>query len=194
MTGREKLLKAAFRLFSEHGYDAVGIRQIGAAVGLTNPALYQHFSSKLALGEAVYAQCYAQAVAEVETELQPGQNPLENLAAYVRTCVRLHDEDPSPLLFLEDHQRLFGPKLRAHYGERAISVRLERWMVEGQNAGLIRTDVPAVFLVAMTIGQLTKWAVMADLGLAPRDQAERALTALLYSALHPASHLQDLPS
>ncbi|MFI1917398.1 TetR/AcrR family transcriptional regulator [Nocardia sp. NPDC020380] len=42
----ERILAEAARLFSLHGYAAVGIEDIGAAVGITGPALYHHFSCK----------------------------------------------------------------------------------------------------------------------------------------------------
>ncbi|MGK8557859.1 TetR/AcrR family transcriptional regulator [Nocardia gipuzkoensis] len=45
----ERMLAEAARLFSTRGYAAVGIEDIGAAVGVTGPALYHHFSSKAEL-------------------------------------------------------------------------------------------------------------------------------------------------
>ncbi|MFD6394516.1 TetR/AcrR family transcriptional regulator [Nocardia sp. NPDC060259] len=42
----ERLIGAAARLFNSRGYAAVGIEDIGAAVGVRGPALYHHFSSK----------------------------------------------------------------------------------------------------------------------------------------------------
>ena len=193
MTGREKLLSAALKLFSERGYDAVGIRQIGMEAGLTNPALYQHFSSKLALGEAVYLQSYEQLLQEIDLETQNADSPWDHLDGYIRAAVRLHDLDPSPLLFIEDHQRLFGPKVRELFNERAVSIRLHTWIEEGQRLGQIRSDIPAAFLVGLTIGQITQWAVMADLGLSPRHNADLAMSALIHAALKPQTETETLP-
>lgn len=51
-TRREEILAAAAELFARHGFHGVGIDDIGAAVGISGPALYRHFSSKDAiLGE-----------------------------------------------------------------------------------------------------------------------------------------------
>jgi AcrR family transcriptional regulator len=45
-------LAAAAELFARHGFHGVGIDDIGAAVGISGPALYRHFRSKDAmLGE-----------------------------------------------------------------------------------------------------------------------------------------------
>jgi AcrR family transcriptional regulator len=46
LEGRERILREAERLFAEHGYRGVSIRDIAHACGMTNAALYYHFSSK----------------------------------------------------------------------------------------------------------------------------------------------------
>jgi len=43
---REQILAAAARLFEERGYHAVGVDDIGAAVGIAGPSVYRHFPSK----------------------------------------------------------------------------------------------------------------------------------------------------
>lgn len=43
---REALLMEAVRLFAREGYTAVGIEDIGAAVGISGPSVYNHFASK----------------------------------------------------------------------------------------------------------------------------------------------------
>lgn len=49
---RDQILNAAAELFARHGFHGVGIDDIGAAVGISGPALYRHFRSKDAmLGE-----------------------------------------------------------------------------------------------------------------------------------------------
>ena len=46
---RTQILAAAAELFARHGYRGVSMGGLGAAVGLTGPALYRHFSGKEAL-------------------------------------------------------------------------------------------------------------------------------------------------
>jgi TetR/AcrR family transcriptional regulator, cholesterol catabolism regulator len=46
LLGRERLLREAEKLFAEHGYSAVSIRDITQATGMSAGALYHHFSSK----------------------------------------------------------------------------------------------------------------------------------------------------
>lgn len=48
-TRREQILTAAAGKFARHGFRGVGIDDIGAAVGITGPALYRHFRNKEAM-------------------------------------------------------------------------------------------------------------------------------------------------
>ena len=47
---KAQILSEATRLFSDAGYDKVTIKQLADACGITEPALYRHYSSK----EAIY--------------------------------------------------------------------------------------------------------------------------------------------
>src|ERR671929_340000 len=46
---REQILRAAAQLFAERGSRSVGVDDVGAAVGVTGPAIYRHFTSKDAM-------------------------------------------------------------------------------------------------------------------------------------------------
>lgn len=46
---REQILVVAARLFARHGFHGVTIADLGAAVGISGPALYRHFPGKEAL-------------------------------------------------------------------------------------------------------------------------------------------------
>ncbi len=46
---REQILTVAARLFARRGYHGVSIADLGAAVGISGPALYRHFPGKEAL-------------------------------------------------------------------------------------------------------------------------------------------------
>ncbi|MCK5126175.1 MAG: TetR/AcrR family transcriptional regulator [candidate division Zixibacteria bacterium] len=48
-----QILQEATTLFSQYGYDKVTIKQLANACGITEPALYRHFSSKDAIYGAV---------------------------------------------------------------------------------------------------------------------------------------------
>jgi AcrR family transcriptional regulator len=75
-TRREQILAAAAELFARHGFHGVGINDIGAAVGVSGPALYRHFRSKDAvLGEmltSISELLLGGAQQRVQAETTPG--------------------------------------------------------------------------------------------------------------------------
>jgi len=46
---REQILDTAARLFAERGFHGVSVVELGAACGISGPALYKHFESKDAM-------------------------------------------------------------------------------------------------------------------------------------------------
>lgn len=52
---KEKIFDAAVDLFAEKGYDGVSIRDIGRAIGITEGAVYKHYSSKEEILESIFS-------------------------------------------------------------------------------------------------------------------------------------------
>jgi AcrR family transcriptional regulator len=53
MDNRSQILARALQLWSERGYDAVGVQEIVEAAGVTKPTLYHYFGSKRGLLDAL---------------------------------------------------------------------------------------------------------------------------------------------
>lgn len=83
---RTALLAAAATLFAEHGYSRVSIEDLGAAVGVSGPAVYRHFDSKQAVLGAL--------LVEVSRRLHDGgQAVIESTpdaAAALRALIAFH--------------------------------------------------------------------------------------------------------
>ncbi len=53
MDYRNELIRSACRLFSQRGYDVVGVQELVDSVGVTKPTLYHYFGSKHGVLEAL---------------------------------------------------------------------------------------------------------------------------------------------
>lgn len=92
---REQILTAAAELFAHHGFHGVGIDDIGAAVGISGPALYRHFRSKDAiLGEMLNSISRYLLDGGTARSSQPGE-PADVLDALVRFHVDFALEHPA---------------------------------------------------------------------------------------------------
>lgn len=80
---REELTAAGARLFANRGYHAVGVEEIGRALGLTGPAIYRHFPSKQALLVAVFDRVVERQIETVRWALDSTLSPEDALAAIV---------------------------------------------------------------------------------------------------------------
>jgi AcrR family transcriptional regulator len=86
---RVEIVAAAAELFARHGFPNVGMDDIGAAVGVTGPAIYRHFDSKAAVLASVI-DTIIDAVAPPprggtpsSTSQQPAADPAETLRARI---------------------------------------------------------------------------------------------------------------
>jgi AcrR family transcriptional regulator len=91
VTRRDQLLGAAALLFRRRGYHHVGIDDIGAAAGLSGPAVYRYFPGKQALLREVVGTYLTALAAEraVRNERDPGTEHV--LAAAIAVGQRLPD-------------------------------------------------------------------------------------------------------
>jgi AcrR family transcriptional regulator len=55
---KREILRAAIKLFSQHGLAATSIRDIAEESGFTNPALYKHFAGKDELALYLFEACH----------------------------------------------------------------------------------------------------------------------------------------
>jgi len=74
-TTKEKILRAAARLFSESGYDKVTTREIANAIGINSASIYYHFTSKDEILKSLY-RFYT----EVRSKTSPDKDELLRLA------------------------------------------------------------------------------------------------------------------
>ncbi|MGP3770185.1 TetR/AcrR family transcriptional regulator [Streptomyces sp. SDT5-1] len=86
---RQKIADAALRLFLEHGYDAVGIRDVAAEADVAVTTLFSHFASKEALvfeQDADFEQRLARAVSDRATHEPLVPVLRREVEALVRHC------------------------------------------------------------------------------------------------------------
>ena len=107
---KRAILRAAMKLFSEHGLAATTIRDIAKASGYTNPALYKHFVSKeelaLYLFETSHRRLWTRCQAAIESATD-FDGKLEN---YIGEVLSLVDEHPEAIAFLSENARVLWPK------------------------------------------------------------------------------------
>jgi AcrR family transcriptional regulator len=98
---REQLLTAAARLMADRGYHGVSINDIGAAAGVSGPAVYKHFPSKQAILTELLVGISKRLLAEGTARVAAAASPDQALDALVRGHVSFALETPE-LIRLQD--------------------------------------------------------------------------------------------
>lgn len=80
---REQILGVAAQLFAKHGFHGVSIADLGAAVGVSGPALYRHFPGKEALLAELLVGISEHLLAGGRERAAASDDPREVLAALV---------------------------------------------------------------------------------------------------------------
>ena len=92
---RDQILTAAAELFARHGFHGVGIDDIGAAVGISGPALYRHFRSKDAMLGEMLTSISERLLDGGQARVDAAGDAAEALSALVRWHVDFALEDPA---------------------------------------------------------------------------------------------------
>ncbi len=121
---RTQLLAAAERLFAERGFLAVRLEDIGAAAGVSGPAIYRHFPSKEAMLVELLVEISTRLLAgarEVDAGDRPPTEVLDGLIEFhlFATVTLISEEFPKPIPLKEIVDTLVGAILkRLSYGRR----------------------------------------------------------------------------
>jgi AcrR family transcriptional regulator len=169
---REQLLGAAAALFSERGFHAVGIDDIGAAAGISGPGVYRHFASKQALLEALCDRAMTRMLHGARRLRSEHDDPVDALEA----LVDLHAD------FAVQHRALLGVWLRE---QRALSGDVRRSLRRRQReyervwrtaAAPLRTDLDEAEVAVVVAAAL---ALLNSTALTDATVAPDRLRALL---------------
>ena len=89
------ILESALNLFTDHGYDAVGVQTLCQASGITKPTLYHYFGSKQGVLQALVSTYTTTFLTELSEPLQyAGDLPrsLESISAELLSLTQRYPE------------------------------------------------------------------------------------------------------
>src|SRR3954453_9541033 len=154
---RKTVSDVASRLFREHGFDGIGLKDLMETAGLTQGAFYKQFASKDDL--AAQASKRAFESASGRRLAAAGANPQDPLAAVIALFLSMEHRaermDGCPLVALGADAARQGPEVKASF-EAGIKEYLEmlgRWLGEadgeepsGKAMAILSTMVGAMVL------------------------------------------------
>lgn len=91
---RRALIDAARTLATEGGYDAVGMREVAAAAGVSAATAYQYYSSKDHLLVDVLVELDWEATAALDEHPPEGDTPAERVSNVLGRAIRRMEREP----------------------------------------------------------------------------------------------------
>ncbi len=189
--GRERVLRAALRLFATKGYAATTVRDILRAAGVTAPVLYYHFGSKEGVFLALAREGAQRFDAALEKALRPAGTAEERIRGYCRASATVRREHPNLARIVE--RILSGPPKAAPrfdlHGAIASSVRrLEELVREGTEREEFRRCDPRDAALALlgAVEITTRSHIFRALIPDPQDQLEGMLSVILLGLKAPS--------
>jgi AcrR family transcriptional regulator len=124
---RDEILQVAAELFHEKGFHATGMDDIGAAAGITGPAIYRHFKSKEELLERLIIGNTLHLREKSDEIVRSASTQMEVLRGLVDLFVETTIEHPA-LAHLALFERRTLPAGTRSTMERAERLYFEEWV------------------------------------------------------------------
>jgi AcrR family transcriptional regulator len=146
---REAILDAAIQLFSERGFRGTTTRELAAAVGVSEPTLYQHFATKSELYSAIIdlkSTRGEEKFGRLLDEARESNDDRTYFRALATTILRWYTEEPSFVRLLL-YSALEGHELSTLCYERQASIlhqRVAGYIKRRMELGALREMDPAV--------------------------------------------------
>lgn len=185
----EAILKAGRELIYKHGYEAMSLRQLAAAVGIQPGSLYNHIDNKQDILFAIIKAHMEELLAELAEALRGVERPVDLVRAFVRFHVSHHIERKQAVfLFYYEHRSLTPEnydkivEYRRVYEHRLISI-LRRGAETG-DFSIADPQVSAYAILAMLTGVCTWFDPQGRVG---KDQVVAIYTDMVLKALSPSN-------
>lgn len=174
---REQVLQAAAQLFAQRGYRGTSVEDIGAACGISGPAVYKHFTNKHAVLARLLTSISEHLLARGQEVVAAASTPEQALAELVAfhtdfalrepALIRVQDRD---LGSLEEREARTVRRLQRGYVELWVAVLRELDPDLGVDAartrahatfGLLNSTPHSARVPAVARAQLTAMALRA---------------------------------
>lgn len=94
MSKRDELLSVALKLFSEEGYESVGVQKIADSANVKKPTLYHYFGSKEGVLDAILVEKFGAFIEELELLTKYKGDIVVSLENIVHHYMKFAKSDP----------------------------------------------------------------------------------------------------
>jgi AcrR family transcriptional regulator len=170
---REALIEAALRMFTQHGGEAVSMREVAKRVGVSAGAPFRHFASRTALMTAVAEQAMSRLRDEIVRALaeSSSNDPLDRFRALGTAYIRWVVHNPEHFKVISNRNLIdFDGSKSLRRNNDEIRSLMEELLTQAQHRAPLRSDdIKAISLAARGLaygiarmyvdGHLPQWQI-----------------------------------
>lgn len=177
---RSQLLAAAEQLMADRGYLAVRLEDIGAAAGVSGPAIYRHFAGKEALLVELLVGISTRLLAGAQSVLDHAPDPASALEGLIEFHLDFALSEPD-LIRIQDRDLSNLPASAQRQVRRAQRRYVEIWVsvLRDVNTGLAESDARVMAHAAFGLLNSTPHSTKAG----EQGRAREVLRAMTAAAL-----------
>ncbi|NTZ92436.1 TetR/AcrR family transcriptional regulator [Agrobacterium tumefaciens] len=165
---RDRVITVASRLFREHGFDGIGLKDLMKGAGLTQGGFYKQFTSKDDLAALASRRALESATRRWSAAAADTSDPLEAVMAfYLSRDHRGEKAEGCPLVALGADAARQSVEIRRPFedGIRAHFEVLDELMGDADNSG---PSEKAMAILSMMVGAVTLSRIIEDESLSQR--------------------------
>lgn len=152
---RKAILDTAEQLFVKQGFGSTSMARIAKLCGCANSLIVHHFGSKEGLWNEVKERAFASFVEENQRLFSDQPVSVAGMRETTEAYFHLLKDNPQLVQLLQRAEMERDPS-RSRMNTRQLDPFVAR-MREAQEAGILREDVPAAYLLLILINVLTRW-------------------------------------
>lgn len=151
LASRERVRRAAVKLFATKGFHGTGIRELAQAAKLSSASLYHYMGTKEELLAEIMRTCLRDLIDAATETLDGVQDPRERVIRLATLHVRTHASQPNETRIVDNEIHVLSPGAR----RSVIALRDEYehlWaaaITDGLAEGVFFTAEPAVTRIAL---------------------------------------------
>lgn len=162
---QQQIVETAIKLIAEKGIQNLTTKNLAKEIGISEPALYRHFNSKLEILKAVitYFQIKMQPAIK---KLNKSVNSLNKIESFILEHLKIINQNPdfAKVIFSEaNFQNEENLILKMNNMMKQSHKILETIIQSGQKRNEIRSDISSLSIVRMVIGSMrlliTQWSM-----------------------------------
>jgi AcrR family transcriptional regulator len=184
-SARERILRAATKLFATKGFHATGVAEIGKAAGVGKGALYHHIQSKEDLLYDIVMRHIEEGLVRAEEILRSDSPPEDKLRQLCRHQLRTVAENQEEItIFFREQNALTGKRRQTM---SALRHRVEdlwrKALQEGVDRGVLRSADPVVVKGILGLINYSFVWYHPEGQLSPEQIADRLVDLILHGVL-----------